>query len=285
MDRATWRRPLSSVELVHWNPRRKVLKGRLSSRIPLYGPRVRNFGDLLGPRIVRHLLQVHDLDANAAQRGPRRLVSVGSIMHLSRDNDVIWGTGVNGKQLGQPIPRRLDIRAVRGPLTHGHLTKRNHHVPEVYGDPGLLVGVLWPHLKSEEKRYPLTVVPNLNDLPSYGKSPEILNPRSDLDECLTRIARSEFVVGSSLHAIIVADSLGIPSRLISSPVEPGFKYEDYYLGSGRSGFRPARTVNQALDLGAESPADWDPTSLLEAFPYDLWESSNGNGNTFARSVR
>lgn len=258
------------VELVHWNPRRRIFKGPISRRLPISGKRVKNFGDLLGPRVVLELLR---REAGGPQQPVRnaRLVSIGSVMHLARDGDVIWGTGINGKHMHDELPfKSVDIRAVRGPHTREILRRKGHSVPEVFGDPGLLVGELWPSLSQEEKRYPLTIVPNLNDLSAYAGVNDVLDPRSDLDVCLSRIAQSEFVVGSSLHGIIVAESLGIPARLIGSSVEPSFKYDDYYAGSGRGSYRTARTVSHAIDLGGEAGVSWDPGPLLNSFPYDLW---------------
>ena len=212
--------------------------------------------------------------ANSGVPGRRRLVSIGSVMHLARNGDVIWGTGVNGKHVNDKLPFSIaDIRAVRGPLTRDHLQKNGHSVPEIFGDPGLLVGELYPSLKKEKKRFNLTIVPNLNDIAEYANLEDVLDPRSDIEACITRIAQSEYVVGSSLHGIIVAESLGIPARLVSSPVEPSFKYEDYYCGSGRQGYKTARSVSQALDMGGESPVSWNSSLLLDSFPFDLWEPS------------
>lgn len=264
---------MSEVELVHWNPRRRIFKGKLTRRIPISGKRVSNFGDLLGPRVVNEILKLEGL-TNTGVAGRRRLVSIGSVIHLARNGDVVWGTGINGKHMNDELPfSHVDIRAVRGPLTRDLLQKKGHSVPEVFGDPGLLVGKLWPSLRSEKKRYKLTIVPNLNDISEYAGQDDVLDPRSDIEACLTRIAQSEFVIGSSLHGIIVAESLGIPARLISSPVEPSFKYEDYYFGSGRNRYDAAKSVKQAIDMGGENPVVWDSTPLLDSFPIDLWAPS------------
>ena len=263
---------MSQIELVHWNPRKKLFRGVVGRRLPFRGRRPNNFGDLLGPEVIKRLLKVHGLQ-NSAAVTDRRLLSIGSVMGMARQNDVVWGSGINGKFVDEVYSfSKIDVRAVRGPLTREGLLKRGQAVPEIYGDPGLLVGRLWNRLPVSSKRYAYTIVPNLNDLSSFRKSGSILDPRSPLNECLDRISQSEFVVGSSLHGIIVAESLGIPARLVKSSSEPVFKYEDYYLGSGRDGFTSAKTVSQALDLGGEPLPQWDATALLDAFPIDLWST-------------
>jgi pyruvyltransferase len=146
--------------------------------------------------------------------------------------------------------------------------------PAVFGDPVLLLPLLIPELASfsKNKRHPLTVVPNFNDLPGYKPEPALLDPRAPIDVCLRRIAQSELVIGSSLHAIVVAESLGIPARLLVSSVEDHFKYEDYYLGTGRRGVESARTVEEAVAMGGAPRPVFDAAALLGSFPLDLWNS-------------
>jgi pyruvyltransferase len=261
------------VEVVNWNPRRPVLHGKLGRLVPWRRP-VNNFGDLLGPMIVSKIV----VDNNLAEPAvPRRLLAVGSILNLARTGDVIWGIGANGKTLDRPASyRELDIRAVRGPLTRTFLQAKGYEVPEIYGDPGLLVGSLWPREQTARGFLPraATVVPNLNDMHHAAGRSDAIAPTTDIWETLGTIASSDLVVGSSLHAIVVAESFGIPARLVTSSVEPRFKFEDYYRGTGRPGFRPAPDVDTAISWGGEPLPSWDPKPLLDAFPRDLWVSAS-----------
>jgi pyruvyltransferase len=260
-----------SVEVVHWNPRKPRVSGPLGRLLPKRPP-VNNFGDLLGPRIVREVLSRRVVDASPGVEG-RRLLAVGSILRLARAGDVVWGAGVNGKSIDAPHElTALDVRAVRGPLTARFLAERGVAVPDVYGDPGLLVGSLWPResLRWGGPPVGVTLIPNLNDADRYRGHPNFWHPCSPLDDTLSRIANSEFVIGSSLHAIVLAESFGIPARLIRSAHEPSFKYDDYYLGSGRDTPIMADDVDEALTMGGEPALQWDPGALLDAFPVDLW---------------
>ncbi len=262
---------VACIALVDWNPARPVFPTRIGRLLPFRRP-VNNFGDLLAPEIVAAILAQRGIRPEDAV-SPRRLLSVGSVIRLAGDGDVIWGTGVNGKSLDHPYGfRTLDVRAVRGPLTREFLLGRGQDVPEIYGDPGLLTGLLWPRetVQREEWAAPTLIVPNFNDWSSYRSEPNVLSPRTDLRTCIARIASAEFVIGSSLHAIVLAESFGIPARFIASAHEPAFKYEDYYLGSGRSGYHPGRSIAHAMGLGGEVPPVWSATPLLDAFPADLW---------------
>ena len=260
------------MTVVHWNPRRPIIKGTVGKLIPIRRA-VNNFGDLLGPVLVQKMLERNGLDQDGAAQPGRRLVAVGSILHFARQGDTVWGSGVNGKSFGMTYDfEDLDVRAVRGPLTAEFLRKRGITVPDVFGDPGLLVGRLWDReaLRGDGPRHPVTVIPNLNDYPRYDRDENTIDPRLPLETILVRIARSELVVGSSLHGIVIAESLGVPARLVRSASEPMFKYEDYYYGSGRAAFSPADSVPAAIAAGGEGPLDWGADALLDAFPSDLW---------------
>lgn len=261
------------VELVHWNPRRPISPNRIARLLPIRRP-VDNFGDLLGPRIVARIVQQRGLMEPDAHR---RLVSVGSVLHLTRAGDVIWGTGVNGKSLDKPLESQdLDVRAVRGPRTRAFLHERGIGAPDVYGDPGLLLGHLWTReeLAGDAGPHELAVVPNLHDWHALRHRAHVVNPRDQVDRVLRRIASARLVVGSSLHGVVVAESLGIPARLVASSTEPRFKYDDYYEGSGRSGIEIADDVDEALRMGGAAGPSWDPRVLLDAFPEDLWRRAS-----------
>jgi len=262
------------VQIFSWNPRRSTLPPRLARWLPV-GRRVNNFGDLIGPLVVRRMLARHGLASAPAQRDCT-LFSVGSVLHFAGDGDVIWGSGVNGKMPADSyLFRRLDVRAVRGPLTRDFLRERGAQVPATFGDPALLLPQLAPDLFATTPRdaHPVTIVPNFNDFAAYAGGSDVLDPRSPLEACLQRIAGSRLVVGSSLHAIVVAESLGIPARVVASGAEHPFKYEDYYRGTGRQGVEAAESVEAAVSMGGRDLPQFDADDLMAAFPLDLWRGA------------
>ena len=272
------------VKLVHWNPRETRTSGSLG-RLTATGPRKDNFGDLLGPYVVEKVLKTQD--GLASYPVPRRLppgrharsghlLTIGSVMHFARTGDTVWGTGVNGK-ITADVYRftTLDVRAVRGLHTQRFLTERGIDVPDVYGDPALLLPHLDPRVTAwaQDKRHTLAVIPNLNEVTDWQDHPAFVDPRGPLDQIVERLARSERVVSSSLHGLVISEALGIPVALVRSRAEPSFKYDDYFSGTGRT------DVPSYDDLGAglaapTTPAEmsWDPGPLLDAFPWDLWDA-------------
>jgi pyruvyltransferase len=250
---------VAGVDVAAWNP---VRSSNRWGRHALVARPVRNFGDLLGPVIVRELVARLGLGP-AAER--RRLLAVGSVLHFGRPGDVVWGAGRNAKA-GAP-PDGLDVRAVRGPRTGAEYPQAI-----VGGDPALLLGGLRPDLVVDPaRRSGVTIVPNLNELGAVRDRRSILSPRAPLGHVLRTIARSSLVIGSSLHGVIVAEALGVPARAVRAVAEPAFKYEDYYLATGREPAElVAGSVEEARERGGAPAPRWDPEPLLNAFPADLW---------------
>jgi pyruvyltransferase len=264
---------MQEIELFHWNPVRRAGNSRLSRAFRARKP-VNNFGDLTGPLLVREILKTTGL---SQPRISARLVSVGSVLHLTEAKDVIWGAGINGKASPLIATTDLDVRAVRGPLTRKALLDLNVSTPEIYADPAALWSHFWPaetYANDDSgQRFEVTVVPHFRDLrePRLIKHREnLVSPIGDPHSVISKISRSSFVCSSSLHAIVIAESFGIPARLIRPTTEPMLKYEDYYLGTGRSAFQVAETVAEAIAMGGEVAAQVDAEALLAAFPYDLW---------------
>lgn len=267
---------VSGVEVVNWNPRTR--------RIPALGwnvgRRVNNFGDLIGPLVVAKMTNQFPADSRP-QFSPHRLLTVGSIMHLARTGDIVWGSGVNGKvSIAEHAYSSLDVRAVRGPLTKAWLhTHKRVEAPEVFGDPALL----FPELFRTEIVHPsalsrsMTLIPNLNDLPRFRDHPSLISPVGTPSSIIRTIISSEFVVGSSLHAIILADAYGVPAALISSTHEHPLKYQDYVEGARREPLREFSTVEDAeramrswAPTAPRALSAWNPQPLIDSFPADAW---------------
>ncbi len=249
------------VELFYWTPS----GGRL------------NFGDHLSRVIVSKLLADHQHLLEEETARARTLFAIGSVLHFAQSSDVVWGSGVNGKiAAAEHRFETLDVRAVRGPLTRDFLQQRGIAVPEVYGDPALLMPTLFPDRFARDPQSPYVFVPNLHDL-EIAREKGIANIVSPLDawnRCIAEILRGEMVIASSLHGLIIAEAYGIPARYLRlSPEENIFKYNDYVMGTGRGAIEAATSVEEALEMGGMPPPVFDAQRLLAAFPLDLWQEA------------
>lgn len=232
----------------------------------------RNFGDHLSRVISRCVALEHQLTFDDEVARERRLLAVGSILHLAQDDDVIWGSGVNGKIAhSQIIAKTLDIRAVRGPKTAAVLRALGHKVPEVYGDPALLVPRYFGQRFVVKPCRDYVFIPNLNDLGFDIECERFASPLMGWNRCLEEIVSARLVISSSLHGIVLAEAFGVPARQVRlSDTEPQFKYDDYALGTGRQCLTPARSIAEAMELGGDRPMVFDGQALVDAFPVDLW---------------
>ena len=125
----------------------KIESGRVALE---YWTRRTNLGDSLAPVIYQWMLERNKtvkLDGRTAGGGILHLMTVGSIVNMGEFDAVVWGSGVLSfgvlKEVYEKSAfRRLDIRAVRGPITRAILENAGYHVPELYGDPGVLMPLI-----------------------------------------------------------------------------------------------------------------------------------------------
>jgi pyruvyltransferase len=234
-----------------------------------------NVGDLLSLVLVRAIVESMGLQFETRTSKTRRLLAIGSILEQAVQDVTVWGSGLHHSSLS-PHGMVLDIRAVRGPLTREALIKAGHACPEVFGDPAILLPRFYRPQPAPTR--PFLVVPHFSkekDLLEAWPQNSLSTQTSDWRGFIDAIASAELVISGSLHGIVLAEAYGIPAIWLASAMDrDGFKYEDYYQGTGRERYDVARTVEQALTLGGQAPPALDAYQggLLKAFPKDLWES-------------
>ncbi len=241
-----------------------------------------NFGDVLSLKLVERIVGGSlEYYKKPPKKSLKKLLAIGSILSWASEGDVIWGSGINGKLLESKSYKfqKLDVRAVRGPLTREFL-KENFQIdcPEVYGDPALLIPHFFPEFqKKGNPSYSYIIIPHYYEVSQFPKSeyPNVVYPSEPWNIIIEKILNSRFVISGSLHGIVVAEAFGIPARLLKTCArEPIFKYRDYYLGTNRPNFQIAYTIEEALQMGGEPPFECDLKKLYEAFPFEFWLTEN-----------
>jgi predicted GH43/DUF377 family glycosyl hydrolase len=242
-----------------------------------------NFGDLTVPHMLRRLTGLHLVNTapqpGAGDDGPR-LVTVGSVAHTCREGDVIWGTGCNGAR-GEMLyaPRRLHVIATRGPISREFLRLAGHDVGRVTQmfDPASLIPLVFAEevaamRAAVTRRDGVLLVPHYRDEMAVRRlHPEladrIQSPDSPLFAMIARMLRSELVISSSLHGLIVAEALGVPAVWLRPIMgENELKFTDYYLGTGRFTIRRADTVAEAMRTAPMPLPVLDLPAMLATFP-------------------
>lgn len=228
-----------------------------------------NFGDQLSRILVERILGKSIQQATVEEQ---KILGIGSILHFAREGDVIWGSGLNGKH---PWPKdypysSLNIRCIRGPLTRLVLRSFGIKAPAIYGDPGLLFAQFFPEFQRNPIREYVIMIHGSEEQ-RIPRQDNIIFSTDPWPEIVQKITESKFVISTTLHGLVIAESFGIPARLLRITLnEPLFKYADYYLGTGRQEFQYAKTIKQALQMGGEKPPICDLDRLLEVFPYELF---------------
>jgi hypothetical protein len=244
-----------------------------------------NYGDILTPYVLSY---ASGRDVAWASAMDAEMISIGSVMQVvnkrvtETQNPVyVWGSGMM-----EPVPMDIAhmaaISLVRGPLTATRLNMDD--LPQ--GDPGLLADEAL-EISTTVKSHQYGIVPHWthNDTAGVDELMQAL-PNAKLINMITQdaiqttqdIANCEVILSSSLHGLIVADSLGVPNIWIDTgriAQNTRFKFFDYALSVGRAMAAPYN-IKTLLASGipevnvsyfANLPAIKD--TIKNAFPSEL----------------
>ena len=249
-----------------------------------------NFGDTIGPWLVAKLTGRPVVNSRWATTDAGSLYTVGSVFgHLDRAGHEVWGTGLIGP-LGQAKLERMQaappakIHAVRGALTRRELTEKlGWDVPEVYGDPALLLPDYLSPSPTAASSGKIALVPHYKHKPEFaklkGKGRYTVNVANGLEQVVDEIANARAVLSTSLHGIVIAQAYGVPwvwVRLEDNQLGgDAFKFEDFFTVLAREEVAEAHLSTASLDgLDLEALAGratlptsrFDAEKLRRAFP-------------------
>ena len=163
---------------------------------------------------------------------------------IRRPHVYIWGTGfinyADGE--GKFFKKDMEFCAVRGELTRRNverMTGKKLDIP--MADAGILASELLPEMP--EKQYEVGIVPHICDLKdpaleelfSQYENAKLINVKDDPLQVVREIAQCRYIISSSLHGLIVADSFHIPNMYLifgERLLGDGYKFEDYYSAYG-----------------------------------------------------
>jgi len=194
-----------------------------------------NFGDLLTPILLKH----YGVNPIHFPVEKSNIIVVGSVLDIVPDDyaGYIVGTGlIRDIQRELPLAK---ILALRGELTRGRI---NAPITTMLGDPGLLAEKLIA--VRGQKQYVLGIIPHHVDqfdkriqkiYHRYKNEILIIDVQREPYDVILDIDKCTHVISSSLHGMVVADSLGIPNAwtILSGKVRGGgFKFYDYASAFG-----------------------------------------------------
>ena len=190
-----------------------------------------NFCDLLN----KSLLKYYGFYPINTAKNDSDVLAIGSILDSLKEDftGYILGSGLQyDHKKNLPLAK---IMALRGDLTRNRLGVSESIV---LGDPGLLADFLLP--KRQKKQFQLGIIPHYVDkhderilqlfLKNYGKI-LLIDVQQNPVQVIKEIDKCSHILSSSLHGLVVADSLGIPNGWIilsDKILGDGFKFHDYY---------------------------------------------------------
>jgi len=227
---------LDLIKRVHRKSSKLLLKGKgklLNNGVnAFWWTKKKNFGDMFTPELFKH----YGFTAVESWPNEADVVGVGSLYGMipSSFKGTFLGTGLIQDEVIQF--EQASFAAVRGEYTRKNL-RLDASVP--IGDFGLLAKKLIEK-HSIKKKYSVGLIPHYVDIEHpwlcqmqkyFGSNNcTLIDVRNSAKYVTKKVAECELILSSSLHGLIVADSLGIPNvwiELSNNVIGDGFKFKDY----------------------------------------------------------
>lgn len=226
-------------------------------------PETKNFGDALNLFIGEYLsgrpvFPSRFVDKKKYDNEPFYSV-IGSICQQSKSNTIVWGSGfISSKYKNSTFVKPHRLVAVRGPLTREVYIHNNIDCPQIYGDPALLLPLIYnPKVEIE---YEYGFIPHYTDMDNEWslKLKELSNVLTismmigaNYIECVQKLKSCEKVVVSSLHGLILCHAYGIPVcqvKLSENLIGGNFKFDDYLLSVNKPKKKPRDLTKQHVEI-------------------------------------
>ncbi|MCE0800530.1 polysaccharide pyruvyl transferase family protein [Buttiauxella sp. S04-F03] len=247
-----------------------------------YYTRHNNWGDQLNKYLIGKITKKIVVKNNFKKF--KHILAIGSVLSSASEKSLIWGSGFISKDVSLKSTN-LDIRAVRGTLTRERLqTEFLIDCPNVLGDPAVLLPFFYDaaHIT---KKYKIGIIPHYKDknflavhkLVAAGCV--LIDIQDDIEPFIDKINECEFIVSSSLHGLIAADTYGIPNKWLSfSNMLLGgkFKFMDYYSTTTNKNPNPLVinsednvSISKLIDECGCNDFIKNKKELLDAFPKEF----------------
>ncbi|UGS20570.1 polysaccharide pyruvyl transferase family protein [Flavobacterium cyclinae] len=209
------------------------------SRVHFENEQFENFGDIITPYLVKKMTNIAPILFRPSYELSifcKYFIMTGSIIVDARKNSIVWGSGLI--KTSQKI-RGGRFLAVRGPRTAKRLKELGFSEPSVYGDPALLLPLLY-RPKSTLKTYKIGIIPHYVDYEEIKKMVDsflyndikvinLLN--NNVEDVVNEIVNCERIISTSLHGVIVANAYDIPTmwwKFSDKLIGDDVKFYDYF---------------------------------------------------------
>jgi len=209
-----------------------------------------NLGDVLNKYLIEQLTDKKVYEVRSKYYKKPHYFAIGSVLQDVTSKSIVWGSGFISEE-SVCLEKPNKVLAVRGPLSRKKLIEQGIDCPEIYGDPALLLPIVYPG-EQIDKKYDLGIIPHYGDkkfewLKQFDKTSKIKIidiQTNDYKKFVNQVISCEKIISSSLHGIIIADAYKIPSLWVEFPsskkevVGNGFKFLDYFQSVCKSVNKP-----------------------------------------------
>ncbi|WP_117880646.1 polysaccharide pyruvyl transferase family protein [Aureibaculum luteum] len=242
-----------------------------------------NFGDELGPYIVSRLSGIRCVFIKPIRKfiflelfeslfkkqsdynfkdlvniisGKRRiLITAGSVLnHFNIKNCDIWGSGIITRN--EKVPN-ANFYALRGEFSQLRIRELGYKVPNVLGDPALLLPLVYP--VNVSKKYKLGIIPHYIHYEKVKakfntETVLVINLLDSIEDVINEINACQSTISSSLHGIIVSHAYNVPSLWyeLSDKALYGdnIKFADYFSSVAVKTYEPflIPKINESEDF-------------------------------------
>ena len=170
------------------------------------------------------------------------IISVGSIIGWGSGKRIVWGSGI---LFANEKIDNGEFVAIRGKYTQERLKELGYKYPDVFGDPALLLPIVYPI--SSEKKHKLGLVPHHTQYEHFAHFEDklgikVINLIGDIESIINEIGSCENIISSSLHGVIVAQAYNIPALWYEYPKikwhGENIKFLDYFSSVGIKEYTP-----------------------------------------------
>ena len=232
----------------------------------------KNFGNALNPILIEHIFGkkvawADEYSCETSGIGSGLRLFFRKIQQIDKQKRIensfpsqIWSAGFLSTPTNDVMPiKDFNISSVRGEMSKTFLEKLyGKSLNITTGDAGLLASELIGSVRI--KRYRLGIIPHdrerhekhFIDILNNNPKSVIIDVQNDPLCIIKTMSECECIISSSLHGLVVADSLGIPNcwiKLTNNLLGDGFKFHDYYSTFGIK--VTALDVNNIIDIDCD----------------------------------
>lgn len=176
------------------------------------------------------------------------LLSIGSILSNSDKNATVWGSGFMNEN--EPF-KGGKVLAVRGKYSNDKLKRMGYAGCNVFGDPALLVPIVYPVSKTVQHK--IGIIPHWKEVDffknAYSDKYKIIDLRTtDVEKVIDDIVSCKYILSTSLHGIIVSHAYDVPALWIEKGYidTDGIKFKDYFSSVDIEPYKGFKNIDELL---------------------------------------